>query len=59
MTFTISKKFGRRDRESQAAELMIFGSAIIARIAGLFKPAAAIKSNKNGSSNETPIPVVG
>jgi hypothetical protein len=57
MTFTFSKKFGRRDRNSQAAELMIFGSAVIARIAGLFKPAAAIKSNKNGGDYAPRFPV--
>ena len=60
MTFTLSKKFGRRDRESQAAEWMSFGSAVLQRIAGLCKPAAAINSKKNGSRNaQNPIPAVG
>ena len=60
MTPTLSKKFGRRDRDSQAAELIIFGSAIVARDVGFYKPAAATNSKKNGSRNvQTPIPVVG
>jgi hypothetical protein len=54
---TTPKKFGRRECKSQAAELMIFGSAVIARNAGFFKPAAAINSNKNGGGYAPRFPV--
>jgi len=53
---TTLKKFGRRECKSQAAECMS-GSAKVARNAGFFKPAAATKSNKNGSDHAQSFPV--